>query len=332
MELDSSTLPPEPAEHPSAAARRLQVALTSAGTEHSRPWTHRLLRAPIRTILARAVTLAETRARWCVPARTRTFWGAKMRVRLPEPISNQLLDHGWFEPGLTALMLHVIRPRDTVLDVGAHYGYFTLLAGELVGPGGRVHAFEPTPSTFAVLRRNTRDRGNVITNQVAVWSHRTDVVVTDLGPRRSAFNTVFTPRLQQRDLRRGRSRQRTIPAVSLDDYCDEHTLRPAFVKVDAESAEYHILQGMKWVLNEPRPFVTLEVGDFDLPDVPRSSQLVEAMTSNGYVAFEHVDGRLRVHRPRQTYGYDNLLFGPAEHPTVQRLQQAGMGPPSSPPR
>jgi FkbM family methyltransferase len=165
-------------------------------------------------------------------------------------------------------MLGTLRTGDTVIDIGAHYGYFTLLAAELVGTGGRVHAFEPTRSTFGVLERNTRGHPHVTANDVAVWSQRTSITVTDLGPRLSAFNSVFSPRLSDPERQLPEARRVSVPAVPLDDYCSEHALRPAFVKIDAESAEHHILEGMRWVLGELRPLVTLEVGDFDLPDVP----------------------------------------------------------------
>jgi FkbM family methyltransferase len=325
MATGSSPPVPEFEWRQGSTARRLQEAFTSADAQRASSRMGRLVHSPIRMALATAATRVESSFRWSVPARTKTFWGARMRIRLPEPISNQLLGCRLFEPGLTTFMLRILNPGDTVIDVGAHYGYFALLAAELVGMDGQVHAFEPTPSTFNVLERNTRDRRNVIANNTAVWSQRADITVTDLGPRLSAFNSVFTPRLGEHELRRSSARRLSVPAVSLDEYCSEHTLRPAFVKVDAESSEHQILQGMTWALNEPRPFVTLEVGDFDLPDVPKSSQLVRTLMSNAYVAFEHDGGGMRIHRPRDAYGYDNLLFGPSEHPVVELMRRHGVG-------
>ncbi len=56
-------------------------------------------------------------------------------------------------------------------DVGAHFGYYSLLASTLVGKAGAIHAFEPTPSTFEVLRRNA-DEPNVRVDNVALWTKR----------------------------------------------------------------------------------------------------------------------------------------------------------------
>jgi FkbM family methyltransferase len=300
--------------------RHIHKAFAYAAAYPSLPRVKRWLRAPARTTFIKAANVVGSGGRWSMPLRTRTFWGARMRVRIPELVSNELLRDGLFEPGLTAYMLGILKPGDTVLDVGAHYGYFTLLASDLVGAGGEVHAFEPTPSTFAMLRGNVRGRVNVVANQTAVWAAPQEITITDLGPRLSALNTVFAPRLKNGELKRLKATQVAVPAVSLDDYCTGHGLLPILIKVDAESSEHHVLRGMKGLLTSARPFVTLEVGDFDLPDVPRSAELVRSMISHGYVPLEYTDGVLKSHRIQESYRYDNLLFAPSEKASVQLAQ------------
>src|SRR6266508_5855760 len=133
---------------------RIHKAFAHVAANPSLPRVKRWLRAPARTTLVKAVDVVGSRGHWSVPLRTRTFWGARMRVRIPETVSNELFRYGLFEPGLTAYMLGILKSGDPVLDVGDHNGYFTLLASDLVGVSGEVHAFEPTPSTFAMLAGN----------------------------------------------------------------------------------------------------------------------------------------------------------------------------------
>lgn len=59
-----------------------------------------------------------------------------------------------FEPYTTRLFKQAIKPGATILDIGAQFGYFSLIAGKLVGKKGKVYAFEPVPSNFELLVRN----------------------------------------------------------------------------------------------------------------------------------------------------------------------------------
>ncbi len=64
-----------------------------------------------------------------------------------------------YEPFTTELFKDVIRPGATVLDIGAQYGYFSLVAARQVGPRGKVYAFEPVPANFELLQRNIGESG-----------------------------------------------------------------------------------------------------------------------------------------------------------------------------
>ena len=54
------------------------------------------------------------------------------------------------EPDLK-LVQHLVKPGDTVLDVGANFGVYTRVLSQLVGPAGRVISVEPVPQTFSIL-------------------------------------------------------------------------------------------------------------------------------------------------------------------------------------
>jgi FkbM family methyltransferase len=279
----------------------------------------KLVRKPIRSVAVKAGHFVGSATGWSIPVRTKTFWGAEIQVRIPEAVSNQLYCCGLFEPSMTSFMLHVLKRGDTFIDVGAHYGYFTLLASRLVGQEGRADAFEPTPSTCDVLRRNVGSLPNVHVNQAALWSGRTELEMTDLGTRLAAYNSVFPPRLGEVTPTARQVKQVRVQAFSLDDYCSSQDVHPHFVKIDAESAEYRILEGMEYLLMKDRPFVSLEVGDFGISGVPSSNALVQALTERDYMPFEYVDASIMPHTVRVSYQYDNILFSPSEHPFVRQL-------------
>ena len=61
--------------------------------------------------------------------------------------------HAW-EPGEAAWLRGVLRGGQTVLDVGANVGYFTLLAAQTIGAAGTVVAVEPDAANLRLLRAN----------------------------------------------------------------------------------------------------------------------------------------------------------------------------------
>src|SRR5262245_39931628 len=109
----------------------------------------RLIRWPVRTALPTALRkLGATRT-----VAAKFFFRRTFQCRLPEVVAAGLFRYGFFEADLTAVILRLLRPGDTFVDVGAHVGYFSALAARLVGADGRVVAFEPTPATREILVR-----------------------------------------------------------------------------------------------------------------------------------------------------------------------------------
>lgn len=240
-----------------------------------------------------------------IPVTASTFWGDRMAVRLPEGLSCELYGYGYFEEGLTAFLIAELPAGGRLFDVGAHYGYFTRLGAALVGREGEVHSFEPTPSTFGLLARNTADLSNVTANQVAVWHEAAELELSDFGPAMSMYNSLFTPRLAGRP--RIPAGRYPVQAVPLDEYA-ESAGSPDFVKIDAESAELSVLRGMEALIAAARPKITLEVGDFGVEDAPASRSVLEWVIDRGYEPYEYVNGRIQAHELRETYGYDNILL------------------------
>lgn len=113
---------------------------------------------------------AGRRAALPVQQRVPLFFGGTMEIVLPEVISEQIHSYGLFDDVVTWLAICAVEPGDTVFDVGAHFGYFSLLFAALSGASGRVFAFEPTPSTYAVLASNASRDPRIHTINAAAGS------------------------------------------------------------------------------------------------------------------------------------------------------------------
>lgn len=222
----------------------------------------------------------------------------------------QIAFQGYYEKDLTHILIECLEPGMTFVDIGAHCGYFTLLAARIVGEGGAVHSFEPTLETFELLSANVAGKANIVLNNRAVYSKSTRLEFRQFGVSLSAFNSLFAPRLDADVVDQLGMTTVTVDATSLDDYVAAAGISPSFVKIDAESAERFILEGMPETLQRHRPMFTLEVGDSDLKNVSSSHDLVKFACGFGYRPFNSRMGMIMPHQIQTRYSYDNLLFLP----------------------
>lgn len=236
---------------------------------------------------------------------TKTFWGREIVVRFPDPVSVAIFEYGFIEEALTRIILRVVKEGMTVLDVGAHVGYYSLLFNHLAGPTGKVVAFEPGRRTSQLLRQNLRGTG-VSTHSAALWSVDETVEFNDYGPALAPFSGLFAPRLDNEVS----VESYPVPGRRLDSVVDELGIEPDLVKIDAESSEMHILHGMERTLLHVRPLLTLEVGDAEVEGASPSSEIISHLMNRGYEVFEFSGDKIVAHTPRDTYGHDNLLFVP----------------------
>jgi FkbM family methyltransferase len=144
--------------------------------------------------------------------------------------------HGIYEPFETGLFLKEIKSGQTVVDVGANIGYYTLLAARLVGPEGRVYAFEPDPTNFGLLRKNVEANGykNVVLVNKAL-SNKNGKTKLFINPANRGDHRVY-------DSGDGRASV-TIETVTLDSYLKKKKVD--FIKMDIQGAEPLALEGMK---------------------------------------------------------------------------------------
>ncbi len=240
----------------------------------------------------------------------RTFHMDRFHIVAGEIVSEFIACHGIYESNLTAAFLQLIKPGQTVLDVGMHLGYFSTLMARLVGPDGKVHSFEPTPSTREIATLNTGQFPNIRVHPNAMWSDRVKMTFHDYGVAHMAFNSVVSARL---DREIDTVNEIQVESISLDEFRSALGKRIDVIKIDAETAESEIIRGGKNTLASDRPVITLEVGD-TTSSPGQSRDLVDAMSELNYQPWEFIGASFKKHVPKEAYTYDNLIFAPLETP------------------
>jgi len=161
-----------------------------------------------------------------------------------------------YEAMLQAFYERLLVPGDRAVDAGAHVGRHTLPIARRVAPGGRVWAFEPLEECRASLCRAVAEAGlasvvEVHAEALGERPGRAEFVVALDAPAYSG--------LQERvyDVPT-RLRRVPVEVVTLNDALEGQS--PAYLKVDAEGGEYHILRGAERLLARCRPVVSFEFG------------------------------------------------------------------------
>lgn len=141
----------------SSAHRSTRPVVEGGGHSRAEEWRGRLFTRFLRTPAHRTKHLEE----WLLKRSLRlrdvaavNQAGIRYLLSPGDLVQRQILLHGAYEPETLALVLRLLAPGDTMVDVGAHVGQFALHASSRVGPSGTVVAFEPNPRTYQRLLHN----------------------------------------------------------------------------------------------------------------------------------------------------------------------------------
>jgi FkbM family methyltransferase len=194
----------------------------------------------------------------------------------------------FYETHTSQVLVGLLRPGDVFVDVGAHVGYYTLLARALVGPGGRVFAFEPNPETFRMLVANIAGNGygNVHAFNCALGA-RNDVATLYINDDNEGETALWNVTADRRFVK-SRAAHRTVQVAvtTLDEIARDGALRGArAVKIDAEGWELQVLAGAAEVLERDRPrHVVCEINRGALAATDGSEKAIrDLFRDRGYV-------------------------------------------------
>lgn len=157
------------------------------------------------------------------------------------------------EPATVAVLAALaprLPPGADVFDVGALFGYFSLVAASLL-PDATIHAFEGNPSSVAITR--------AIVESNAALSPRVRTVPKAVSDRSALAVAVDFHGLV---LDEGQGEE-LVDFVSVDDYTAESRSGPALLKIDVEGFQAKVVPGAMRTLATHRPVVALEFDELD---------------------------------------------------------------------
>jgi FkbM family methyltransferase len=200
-----------------------------------------------------------------------------------------------YEPDVTKIVQKILEPGDVFVDVGANVGYFTMLGSTLVGPEGKVFAFEPDPKNIARIKFHCAN--NDVSNVEIISRPASDSVAEVnfwFNKSSSGGNALWNPGEYFGDPEFNDGYSVMKSTTLADEFSTKGLKDIKLVKIDTEGAEHAILRGAQdWLTNRSIPFIIAELNQFGLKKLGTSvDSLIEFMYSNGYLAFLlYFDGR-----------------------------------------
>jgi FkbM family methyltransferase len=167
-------------------------------------------------------------------------------------LAPHLMTDGYWESWITLAMLRVLKPGMVAVDVGANYGYYTILMGRCVGRTGKVVAFEPNPHLATLMRKSLWISGIRQIDEV-----RGEAAYSTTGEQVRFFIPDARP-MNARVVKEApyAGTMIDVPTVRLDDVLPE---KVDFIKIDAEGGEREIWRGMaKTIESNPQLQIFLE--------------------------------------------------------------------------
>lgn len=228
--------------------------------EYDKLKSHLLLRRMKKLILFREKYLKHCLTKWRLlkdgAIKARTFWGREMFLSLPDDDSLYLYFFGTLgkeEFKLTKFLIKNLKQDEIFYDIGANYGFYSLLVNEIITKG-EIHAFEPHPQIFAYLKKIIlKDGGeNFFLNNFAISNKNKIISLFDgLTIHQGGTSTILKELAMQRP-------EIKTKAITLDRYTRRYSA-PTFIKLDIEGAEEKAILGSFKLLKRYNPIIAMEV-------------------------------------------------------------------------
>ena len=244
------------------------------------------------------------------------FFGGEMQVVLPAATDIFLTGGKTHdsEIRLARFMIAHLSEGHVFVDVGAHFGYFTLLAATLVGKTGSVLSVEPSIGSHALLAENVQGYRNISIYHNAVSDKNETVTFFEFPVLYSEYNALDVEKFKDSDwIKKYNPTEQKVQAITIDDFVRENNIIPDMIKIDVEGAEVQAINGGSRTWQNMSPLVVVEY--LDEGDTSSYTKAAEAMYNHGYSSYmilsdgtlEHTDDVLRYIRKKGMTS-ENVVF------------------------
>lgn len=230
--------------------------------------------------------------------------GGKERIRIRAAHRNYRDGH---EADLFRCLRQIVRPGDTVIEVGASVGIFTVLLARWLAPNGRIFAFEPAPMAKAALGDHLN-----LNHVEGIVTVIPDALSDSAGQARFYVEgTSGQNTLSATHSRLPNAECISVAVNTLDAFCQAKDVKPNLIKIDVEGFEFHVLRGGLRSLLADAPFVVVEFHPMLWAETGVTQSSIEELLDRADYKCTPITGQRDVY---QEYG--NVLLEPRHAPTA----------------
>jgi len=193
-------------------------------------------------------------------------------------VSKHLILHDRFEKYELDLFCSSINEGDTVVDIGANLGLYTLFASKVVGNTGVVYSFEPDHENLAILKRNVTQNG---LKNVSI----SDLALSNVKGSASLYINKYSKGSQSLIESNVPHKKGSIDVVttSLDDFFSNIKNDLNCIKIDVEGFEPYVLEGAKKLFKQKRIIKIFIEYVADL--LPKESNIINLLEDNNFAIY-----------------------------------------------
>ena len=207
--------------------------------------------------------------------------GVRLFIDLSDHVIGLNILRGQYEQDEVRFVRRVVEEGDSTIDVGGHIGFFTMQMAAMVGPAGRVYAFEPLDANADLFERSIAENrfgDRILFHRAAAGA--TSGTATLTFPAET-LNSGGAYLLRDGSAPLAGHQRQNVPLVALDALEIRRPVR--FIKIDVEGAEPQVIRGASRLVKDDRPVILSELH-------PAQLERASGMTADEFLAEMHALG------------------------------------------
>jgi FkbM family methyltransferase len=206
-------------------------------------------------------------------------------------ISECIKNHNIWEPEVTNYLIKNVKPNQTIIELGANIGYYTILLAQLVSPGGRVYSYEANDEVYDFTKFSLRMNGlsDVVAMQnTGILDKAREVTLhyTRLNNHSFYETNIGEAHITIDPHARGDDLVKKVKAISLDENLP-NLKNVDFLRMDIEGSELLAIQGAKRIIeSSPNLKIVMEWAPGMLKNFGNVSDFINEMYSYGFRFYE----------------------------------------------